>query len=272
METSAFLYENLSYSMLIWLHFGTSMLISYSFFLYVLPIVYNIVVLYLPSFKYGFKDADGHGGSGLPVIPAELIKTLKDSKVFAGIFSRNPKLFSTVKADDTKVFFEKLDNQIDEVLVKLKDLPIEEGKENKEQGEESVEQGTSGNVQETVSAEIAETSQTDIDKQQKKVRKKKFLLYGNLIFVIAIVAVNVYSYFYYSGILSEYFVVKKGLLKNSGDDYSLVYGKLRDVKDSVKVERIKEINTYVEIINSVKADKRKREAEESEAKEAEGKK
>ncbi len=281
METSAFLYENLSYSLLIWLHFGTSMLISYSFFLYVLPIVYNIVVLYLPSFKFGFKDAAGEGaGSGLPVVPIELIKTLKDSKVFAGIFSRNPKLFSAIPAEETKTFFVNLDEKIDKVLVNLKDLPTSTEDEEKKAEGEDVSQNASdtktakGESKKDKDAGIKEGGSdfsTNTEKSQKSPKKKKFLIYGNLVFVVVILAINIYSYFYYSGILSEYFVVKKGMLKNSGDDYEMIYSKLKDTKDSVKVERIKEINTYVEIINSVKAEKRKREAE-LEAAEKEGKK
>ncbi|MFH1052001.1 MAG: hypothetical protein V1779_13860 [bacterium] len=281
METSAFLYENLSYSLLIWLHFGTSMLISFSVFLYVIPILYNIVVLYLPSFKFGFKEAAaGAGSSGLPMIPIELIKTLKDSKVFAGIFSRNPKLFSAIPAEETKTFFVKLDEKIDRVLDNLKDLPTsEENEEKEETGEEgtvtdSKKQAADGRQQTGEGGRAmgkgADTvSEPEVEKGAKKSKKKKLLLYGNLVFVIVIVAINVYSYFYYSGIISDYFVVKKGMLKNSGDDYELVYGKLRGLKDSSKVELIKEINTYVEIINTVKADKRKREAAEAAKKEQE---
>jgi len=272
METSAFLYENLSYSLLIWLHFGTSMLISFSVFLYVVPIVYNIVVLYLPSFKFGFKDlaVGGAGGSGLPVIPGELIKTLKDSKVFAGIFSRNPKLLSTIPIEDSKTFFVNLDEKIDKVLINLKDLPTsEEGEEKAAGGQlpvDGAQDAVGGDVTGTIDAEAA------AEKQAKKSAKKKLLMYGNLVFVIVILAVNVYSYFYYSGILSEYFIVKKGLLKNAGEDYELVYGKLKDIKDKDKVEMIKNVNTYVEIINTVKADKRKRDALEAAKKEQEGKK
>jgi len=272
METSAFLYENLSYSLLIWLHFGTSLLISFSVFLYVIPILYNIVILYLPNFKFGFKDAaSGAGGSGMPVIPRELIKTLKDSKVFAGIFSRNPKLFSAIPMEETKTFFVNLDEKIDKVLDNLKNLPTSEEGEKKEEGEDSTVSSeissegkiSTGTATDAEAGEVDITVDKDVEKKAGKSAKKKLLLFGNLVFVVVIVAINVYSFFYYNGILNDYFIVKQGLLKNSGEDLELDYGKLKDTKDKDKVELIKNVNVYVEIINTVKADKRKREAEEA---------
>jgi hypothetical protein len=280
METSAFLYENLSYSMLIWLHFGTSMLISYSLFLYIIPIIYNIVVLYLPSFNFGFKEKEtalAGTGSGLPTIPASLVNTLNDSKVFAGIFSRNPKLFESIPMQEVKSFFSNLDDKISNIQDNLKGLPTSDDSEEKDDNAEtdgnqvnSIETLANSDLSRSVAvapdgtfeSDGTEQNAGDNENDEKKVQKsgkKKLLIYGNLVFVVAIVIVNIYSFIYYNGIIDEYFVVKKGVIKFSENDYQLDYNKLKNVKDKEKVELIKNVSMYVDIINSVKADKRKRE-------------
>lgn len=266
METSAFLYENLSYSLLIWMHFGTSMLISYSLFLYVLPILFNIVLLFLPNFNFGFKatKADTAGGGGLPTIPASIVTTLNDSKVFAGIFSRNPKLFETIPMQEVKSFFSNLDDKLGNILVSVKDLPTSDDEKDSEKTGETSVQTTSqssapGAISDVSGEENVDGKEIDTKQKSGKSGKKTILVYGNLLFFAAIIIVNIYTFIYYNGLLDEYFVIKKSLIKYSENDYQLDYNKLKTVKDKDKVELIKNVSMYVEIINSVKADKRKRE-------------
>lgn len=282
METSAFLYENLPYSILLWLHFGTSLLISYSFFFYVLPIVYNIVVLFLPSFKFGFKDAKleadtGGLGSGLPTIPVSLIKTLDDSKVFAGIFSRNPKLFESIPLQEVKSFFSNLDDKLNNILTDLKGLPTSDDESEKKDEEGLIKTETEGILKSSESSvnqsdttfeseveqDSIDNSDSDKEKKSEKTGKKKLLLFGNLIFFAAIIGVNLYSYFYYNSLLSDFFDIKTGRYKYSSEEYQLNYTKLKTIKDKEKVELIKNMNIYVDIINSVKTEQKRRELMEA---------
>lgn len=290
METSSFLYENLPYSILIWLHYGTSMLISYSYLIYVLPIVYNIVVMFLPHFNFGFMDKKGKGaGSGANLIPADLNKTLNDSKIFASTYSRNPKLFSAIPMQEVSTFFSKLDEKLETISSVIKDMPVaEESKKSEDSTDDKTASGSKAGKAGSGTDDFnkSDGSATDADNKKSKKSKKEgdelqkakksknkgFLLYGNALFLLVIVALNAYSYFHYNSILSNFFVLHKGYFKFSEKEYRLDIKKVQQIKDKAKLEEVKDVNSLVEIINSVKSEKIRKEKMEQLKKEGKDKK
>jgi len=294
METSSFLFENLPYSILIWLHFGTNLLISFSYVFYVFPILFNIIVIVLPHFNFGFmKQKAGGSGSGATIIPADLNNTLKDSKVFAHAYSRNPKLFSSLPIQEVGTFFSGLDEKLSGISTALKGFPVADesikaktSDINSTTGSASagddISSDSSNNNVENLSEEAPADTKDKKSKKKKDVKEKKkdsgeksskssiknFLVYGNLVFLIAIIGINAYGYFHYNSLFNDYFIAKKGMFKYSNENYELDYKKVRTLKDTVKTQILKDISNYVQMINSVKSDKlRRQKLEEQEEQE-----
>ena len=262
METSSFLFENLPYSILLWLHFGTGLLISYGYVFYVFPILYNIVVMVLPKFKFGFgKQATEEDGSGSTVIPADLKKTLNDSKIFAHAYSRNPKLFSMLPKEEVSTFFSGLDNKLSNISTVLKGFPEAEPNPTDDIKGPDINPDDANLDSENISdnKDKEEKNKKSIEKKSSKSSVRNLLLYGNLVFLVAIIGINVYGYIQYSSLFSEYYIVKKGLLKYSDNNYELDVKKISKLKDTTKLKILQEMHSYVQMINSVKTDKLRRE-------------
>lgn len=307
MEHSTFLYENLSYPLLFWLHYGAFWLISYGFYLYVIPIAYNIVLLLLPNFNYGFKkkeaSEDKVGASDITKDESEIaaskgagaksivgdareinfseedVKEIKASKIFASVYSRNPFLFVSEegsKSEKTQDLFKGLDKKLSDIYSSVKDLSKKDAKDSeiglgiKPQSETAA--GNQGNVykeNEKVEGkpELKGNSATDNGSAAKKSKKKSFLIYGNLLFFAAIAIINIYSFFYYNNIFNDYFYETEDIFKPIGTYYKLDYKKAYTIKDEEKMELLKKMSNYVEVINTVKYRKRLREKIEKEKEE-----
>lgn len=221
--TSDFFIQVLPYPILIWLHFGTEEFIKWSFYLIALPVIFNLIILFLPYFSFGLSLKEKVSKPKPTVVS---LKDFNESFKLIYAYARNPKVFSG--RTDIQSLINRIDEKIDSLLES--NIP----KENQTGFESHTSTGN----------EVGFTRETK--SIAKKIKPLKWIFNSlNIAALVLIFTLQIKGFYEYNSLFNKYFV-------KSSKGYVLNTSEMKKIKDAKTLEKVKKLGNYVDVLNEKK--------------------